>query len=87
MSGIRRAIGGGLASVGLRHPATRFLVGAAGTALAIHFSAATSGSGNFAIARDGTARPWIITSNEPNATPVPWWLAAGAAGTAGLVFL
>lgn len=23
---------------------------------------------------DGSLRPWSLTSSEPDATPVPWWL-------------
>jgi len=50
-------------------PAKRTVVGAAlGAAVTFAWKP------EIAFNQDGTLRPWSAMSEEPNATPMPWWM-------------
>ena len=37
--------------------------------------------------KDGHARPWTVSTNSYMATPMPWYIVAGLAGTLSVLFI
>jgi hypothetical protein len=65
------------------NPLRRFVVVTTAAALGLWL---TKPSGLFD--KDGNARPWTVTAANSNvATPVPWYVVAGLAGTFSVLFI
>jgi len=76
------AVEGAFAAVGGRTPLGRFAVATMATAAVLNVIAPNT------MFHGDTARPWSITAPEDSeATNLPWWVVAFAAGAISALFL